>query len=91
MLGTKLLLIWVRRFTNLIQSMNQFLEGKVMSPKEMITKEIDKIPEERLDELHKVIKGFTKKKNARKKGNLMTRLRKVKIHGPKDFAKNIDA
>ncbi len=62
-----------------------------MISKEVIKKEIDNIPEERLGELHQLIKEFTKSKNARNKGNLMAKLRQIKIQGPKDFSKNIDA
>jgi len=62
-----------------------------MISKEVIKKEIDNIPEERLGELHQLIKEFTKSKNAWNKGNLMAKLRRIKIQGPKDFSKNIDA
>lgn len=61
-----------------------------MISKEMIKKEIDNIPEERIDELHQLIQEFTKSGNARKEGNLMSKLRQIKIYGPRDFAKNID-
>ncbi|RMD86427.1 MAG: hypothetical protein D6813_14960 [Calditrichaeota bacterium] len=61
-----------------------------MVSKEMIKKEIDNIPEELLGELHQIIKEFVKSKNARNKGNLMAKLRQIKIQGPKDFSKNID-
>jgi len=63
-----------------------------MISKEAIKKEIDNIPEERLDDLHEIIKELVvSSQTVREKGNLMTRLRHVKIHGPKDFSKNIDA
>ena len=63
-----------------------------MISKEAIKKEIDNIPEERLDDLHEIIKELVvSSQTVREKGNLMARLRQVKIHGPKDFSKNIDA
>ncbi|OGB99911.1 hypothetical protein A2V82_01455 [candidate division KSB1 bacterium RBG_16_48_16] len=63
-----------------------------MISKEAIKKEIDNIPEERLDDLHEIIKELVvSSQTVREKGNLMARLRHVKIHGPKDFSKNIDA
>ena len=63
-----------------------------MISKEAIKKEIDNIPEERLDDLHEIIKELVvSSQTVREKGNLMVRLRHVKIHGPKDFSKNIDA
>jgi len=62
-----------------------------MISKETIKKEIDNIPEERLEDLHQLLKEFSKSKNSGGKGNLMTKLRQIKIQGPKDFSKNIDA
>ena len=62
-----------------------------MISKEMIKKEIDTVPEERLDDLHQLVKEFSKSKNSGGKGNLMVKLRQIKIQGPKDFSKNIDA
>jgi hypothetical protein len=62
-----------------------------MTSKEVIKRAIDNIPEEHLDELHQLIKELTTSKDVRKKGNLMAKLRAIRIHGPKDFAKNIDA
>jgi len=62
-----------------------------MISKETIKKEIDNIPEERLEDLHQLVKEFSKSKNSGGKGNLMAKLRQIKIQGPKDFSKNIDA
>ncbi len=59
--------------------------------KEMIKKEIDNVPEECLEDLHQLVKEFSKSKNSGEKGNLMAKLRQIKIKGPKDFSKNIDA
>ena len=62
-----------------------------MISKEMIKKEIDQIPEEQLEELHELIRDFCKSNNHRRKGSLMTKLRQIKILGPEDFSKNLDA
>ena len=62
-----------------------------MTSKEMIKKEIDNVSEERLDDLHQLVKEFSKSKNSGGKGNLMAKLRQIKIQGPRDFSKNIDA
>lgn len=62
-----------------------------MISKETIKKEIDNVPEERLDDLHQLVKEFSKSKDSGGKGNLMARLRQIKIQGSKDFSKNIDA
>ena len=61
-----------------------------MISKKTIIREIDNIPEERLDELHQLIHDFAKSKNIRDTGNLMAKLRQIRIQGPKDFAGNID-
>ena len=62
-----------------------------MTSKGRIKMEIDNVPEERLDDLHQLLKEFSKSKNSGGKGNLMAKLRQIKIQGPKDFSKNIDA
>ncbi|MCH7681432.1 hypothetical protein IID10_19055 [candidate division KSB1 bacterium] len=62
-----------------------------MTSKGRIKMEIDNVPEERLDDLHQLVKEFSKSKNSGGKGNLMAKLRQIKIQGPKDFSKNIDA
>ena len=62
-----------------------------MTSKEIIKKEIAHVPEERLDDLHQLVKEFSKSKNSGGKSNLMARLRQIKIQGPKDFSQNIDA
>lgn len=62
-----------------------------MTSKGRIKMEIDNVPEERLDDLHQLVKEFSKSKNSGGKGNLMAKLRQIKIQGPRDFSKNIDA
>ena len=43
-----------------------------------------------LDELGKLIKRFIASKNGDQTESLLSKLRRVEIHGPADFAKNLD-
>ncbi|MDB9307304.1 hypothetical protein PN471_01250 [Aphanizomenon sp. CS-733/32] len=60
-----------------------------MTTKELIQAEIDKIPEQELNELYQLIKDFTNKKNSTKKG-ILSQLKQIKIQGPTDFSVNFD-
>jgi len=60
-----------------------------MTTKELIQAEIDKIPEQELNELYQLIKDFTNKKNSNKKG-ILSQLKQIKIQGPTDFSVNFD-
>ncbi|MFY7797612.1 MAG: hypothetical protein ACOVQ3_01345 [Dolichospermum sp.] len=51
--------------------------------------EIDKIPEEELNNLYQWIKEFTDKKNSNKKG-ILSQLKQIKIQGLTDFSVNFD-
>lgn len=57
--------------------------------KELIQAEIDKIPEQELNEVYQLIKDFTDKKNSTKKG-ILSQLKQIKIQGPRDFSVNFD-
>ena len=57
--------------------------------KELIQAEIDKIPEQELNELYQLIKDFTDKKNSTKKG-ILSQLKQIKIQGSTDFSVNFD-
>ena len=61
-----------------------------MTTKEMIHAQIDSFQEEDLDELYTLIMSFARSKEADKKESIMSKLRKIKIHGPPDFATNLD-
>jgi hypothetical protein len=61
-----------------------------MTTKELIKAEIDGLSDERLDELYKVIKSFPKSKTSGTKSGLLSRLKRIQIDGPKDFATNLD-
>ncbi|MBD1215577.1 MAG: hypothetical protein H9534_23270 [Dolichospermum circinale Clear-D4] len=60
-----------------------------MTVKELIQAEIDKIPEEELNNLYQWIKEFTDKKNSTKKG-ILSQLKQIKIQGLTDFSVNFD-
>jgi len=60
-----------------------------MTVKELIQAEIDKIPEEELNNLYQWIKEFTDKKNSTKKG-ILSQLKQIKIQGSTDFSVNFD-
>ncbi|MFN6221484.1 MAG: hypothetical protein ACK4Y3_04235 [Dolichospermum sp.] len=60
-----------------------------MTVKELIQAEIDKIPEEELNNLYQWIKEFTDKKNSNKKG-ILSQLKQIKIQGLTDFSVNFD-
>jgi hypothetical protein len=63
-----------------------------MTLKELIKAEVDEVPEERLDELYDFIQHFKveapEPREARP--SLMSRLKKVRIDAPEDFAANLD-
>jgi hypothetical protein len=64
-----------------------------MNTKELITAEIDNLSEEELDEIYNLIKlfrAFTETKSTSSRQSAMSRLREIKIHGPRDFATNLD-
>jgi hypothetical protein len=61
-----------------------------MVTKEEIKSEIENVPEERLAELYQLVKRFTRTKSISARPSLMSKLRRVRISAPPDFAENID-
>ncbi len=61
-----------------------------MISKETIKSEIEKVPPERLEELYQIVRSFTVPGTRKAHGSFMSRLRKIQIDGPEDFATNID-
>ena len=58
-----------------------------MISREKIIEEIEKIPDEQLDELYRIIKDFeVKKENGQSGESVMARLRKIKISASPDFS-----
>ena len=60
-----------------------------MTTKEQIHAEIDRINEQDLDELYKLVKDFTQSKEGQK-CSLMSKLRSIRIDAPEDFSTNFD-
>lgn len=61
-----------------------------MISKELIKSEIEKVPEDRLEELYSVVKTFAESSSKGDGDSLMSKLRAIRIDGPEDFAENID-
>lgn len=58
-----------------------------MISREKIIEEIEKIPDEQLDDLYRIIKDFeVKKENGQSGESVMARLRKIKISASPDFS-----
>lgn len=58
-----------------------------MISREKIIDEIEKVPDENLDELYRIIKDFeVKKENGQSGESVMARLRKIKISASPDFS-----
>jgi hypothetical protein len=58
--------------------------------KEFIKAEIDRVDEDRLDELYNLIRRFTRQKSSTGKPTLMDRLMEIEIDGPEDFSSHFD-
>jgi len=61
-----------------------------MISKELLKAEIERVPDERLDELYSVIKNYSQRGKQNDGRSFMSKLRRVTIEGPEDFAENID-
>lgn len=61
-----------------------------MTARELIYAEIDKLGEENLDELYEVVKRFAQIKLEQRKPGALSKLKRIKIQAPADFATNID-
>jgi hypothetical protein len=60
-----------------------------MTTKELIQDEIERLSEQELDQLYKLVKDFTQPKQSEKQ-SLMSRLRSIRIDAPEDFSTNFD-
>lgn len=60
-----------------------------MVTKEIIKSELDRVPEERLEEVYEVVK-FYSRPGIPSNGSLLSKLKKIKIDGPEDFSENLD-
>lgn len=61
-----------------------------MATREEIKSEVEKVPEERLEELYRVVRTFSREKSAGGKESFLLRLSRIQIEGPEDFAANFD-
>ena len=59
-----------------------------MVTKEIIKSELDRVPEERLEEVYEVVKLYSRPVIPRNGGSLLSKLKKIKIDGPEDFSCN---
>lgn len=62
-----------------------------MISKELIKSEIDRVSDERLEELYSVIKTYSERPAQNGGPSFMSKLKEITIEGPKDFAENIDS
>lgn len=61
-----------------------------MISKELIKSEIEKVPEDRLEELYSVVRSYSEPSTRGDGRSFMSKLREITIEGPEDFAVNID-
>jgi len=59
-----------------------------MTIKDLIKAEVDKVEEERLDELYGIVREYSRDKDS--EPTLMDRLMQIQIDGPEDLAANFD-
>jgi hypothetical protein len=59
-----------------------------MTIKDLIKAEVDKVEEERLDELYRIVRTYSGDEGS--ESTLMDRLMQIQIDGPEDFAANFD-
>ena len=62
----------------------------VMVTKEIIKSEIERVPEERLEELYEVVKNYSATGTDNNGSTLFSKLKKISIDGPEDFSENLD-
>lgn len=61
-----------------------------MISKDLIKCEIEKVPEDRLEELYSIVRSYSEPNGNCDGRSLMSKLRAITIDGPEDFAENID-
>jgi len=62
----------------------------VMVTKEIIKSEIERVPEDRLEELYEVVKNYSATGTDNNGGTLFSKLKQISIDGPEDFSENLD-
>lgn len=61
-----------------------------MTTKELIVTEVGKLGEKELNELYGIIKRFAESKKPASSPGLMSKIKRVQINAPNDFAANLD-
>jgi hypothetical protein len=61
-----------------------------MISKELIKSEIEKVPDERLEELYSVVRTYSERTDNGDGRSFMSKLKEITIEGPEDFSENID-
>ncbi len=61
-----------------------------MTMRELIDAEINKVGEENLGELYEVVKQFAQTRSVERKQGALSKLKRIKIEAPEDFAVNLD-
>lgn len=61
-----------------------------MVSKELIKLEIDRVSDERLEELYCLVKSYSQPPERNGGPSFMSKLREIMIEGPEDFAEHID-
>jgi hypothetical protein len=68
-----------------------FVAGRSdMVTKEIIKSELDRVPEERLEEVYEVVKLYSRPGTPSNGSSLLSKLKKIKIDGSEDFSENLD-
>ena len=62
----------------------------VMVTKEIIKSEIERVPDDRLEELYEVVKNYSATAPENNGGSLFAKLKSISIDGPEDFSENLD-
>lgn len=61
-----------------------------MTTKELITSEIEKLSEEELKKVYGVVRSLAESRAGEQKTSFMSRLKRIQIDAPEDFASNLD-
>lgn len=67
-----------------------FAEEESMTTKELINTEIEKLSEDELKKVYGVVKSLAESKSGETKLSFMSRLKRIQIEAPEDFAANLD-
>lgn len=62
-----------------------------MVTRKTINSEIERVPEERLEELYEIVKFYSRAQTESNGPTLLSKLRNISIDGPEDFSENLDS